>query len=68
MTREEKFKKICDVSESGIDFLNRTLYCFCPDLPERGFDNLKDSIISLIKSERIDAAACTADYMYCKER
>ena len=58
---QEHFSKIYKMSDRGTDFFNSTLELFTRGLSETDYAMLRDSLITLIKSERMDAAACALE-------
>ena len=60
---EVKFEDIAKINNKGLTFLNETLRVFTKDLPDYEFDELRDSLITLIQSQRIDAGTVAIEYM-----
>lgn len=60
---ETKFEDIAKINDKGLAFLNETLRVFAKDLPEYECDELRDSLITLIQSQRIDAGTVAIEYM-----
>ena len=60
---EIKFEDIAKINEKGLAFLNETLRVFAKDLPDYEYDELRDSLITLIQSQRIDAGTVAIEYM-----
>jgi len=60
---EIKFKDIAKINNKGLAFLNETLRVFAKDLPDYELDELRDSLITLIQSQRIDAGTVAIEYM-----
>ena len=60
---EIKFEDIAKINDKGIAFLNETLRVFAKDIPDYEYDELRDSLLTLIQSQRIDAGAIAIEYM-----
>jgi len=60
---EIKFEDIAKINDKGLTFLDETLRIFAKDLPECEYDILRDSMITLIQSQRIDAGTVAIEYM-----
>lgn len=60
---EVKFANIAQINDKGITFLDNTLRVFAKDLPEYEYDELRNSLITLIQSQRIDAGTVAIEYM-----
>ena len=60
---ERNFEDIAKINDKGLAFLNETLRVFAKDLPDYELDELRDSLITLIQSQRIDAGTVAIEYM-----
>ena len=60
---ETKFENIAKINEKGITFLDETLRIFAKDLPDYELDELRNTLITLIQSQRIDAGTVAIEYM-----
>jgi len=60
---ERNFEDIAKINDKGLTFLNETLRVFAKDLPDYELDELRDSLITLIQSQRIDAGTVAIEYM-----
>ncbi len=53
--KENTLTKIGNISESGFDLMESTIKCFCPEISDFQKEHLRKSILTLVRSERIDA-------------
>lgn len=60
---ETKFVNIAKINDKGIAFLDNTLRVFAKNLPDYEYDELRDSLITLVQSQRIDAGTVAIEYM-----
>ena len=56
----EQFTRIQTISDSGMEFIRHTLFTFGKKLPDFEKKMLEDSIMTLVQSERMDAAVKTS--------
>lgn len=59
---ENTFEKIGNISASGSDLIESTIKCFCPEISEFQKEQLRKSIITLVRSERLDAVVKGIEY------
>lgn len=59
---ENTFEKIGNISKSGIELIESTIKCFCPEVSEFQKEHLRKSIITLVRSERLDAVVAGIEY------
>ena len=59
---ENTFEKIGNISTSGSELIESTIKCFCPEISEYQKEQLRKSIITLVRSERLDAVVKGVEY------
>lgn len=59
---ENTFEKIGNISTSGSELIESTIKCFCPEISDFQKDHLRESIITLVRSERLDAVVEGLEY------
>ena len=59
---ENTFEKIGNISESGNELIESTIKCFCPEISDLQKEQLRKSIITLVRSERLDSVVKGIEY------